>query len=236
MYRRAIILAGGLGTRLSPYTIVLPKPLMPVGEYPVLEIVVRQLAYYKFKHITMAVNHKAELIRAFFGHGDKWNIRIDYSVENLPLSTMGPLKLIKDLPENFLVMNGDILTDLDYGKFYEEHLRRGKIFTISSSVRKQVSEYGILELNKKNFLTGFREKPVAQYDVSMGIYAASKRVLRYIPQGRPYGFDDLMLGLLRSKEKVIVKRHPGYWLDIGRPDDYSQAVEEFDRFKEKFIK
>lgn len=236
MYKRAVILAGGLGARLSPYTIVLPKPLMPVGEYPILEIVVRQLAHHKFGRITIAVNHQVDLIQAFFGNGSKWNVLIDYSIEDRPLSTMGPLKLVNDLPDNFLVMNGDILTDLNYGKFFNEHVKKGSLFTIASSIRREVSEFGVLEVNKRGFLTGFSEKPVKQYQVSMGIYMVNKKILEYLPEDRPYGFDKLMSDLLRSKGKVKVKSYPGYWLDIGRPDDYTRAIEEFDRLKIKLLK
>ncbi len=124
MSRRAVILAGGLGTRLRPYTVVLPKPLMPIGEFPILEVIVRQLARAGFLRITLAVNHQAELVRAFFGDGSKWGVAIDYSLEDQPLGTMGPLKLIGDLPERFLVMNGDILTDLDFRAFHDAR-RRG---------------------------------------------------------------------------------------------------------------
>ena len=117
MYKRAIILAGGRGTRMRPYTVVLPKPLMPLGEYPILEVILRQLVKAGFEHITMAVNHQAEIIKAFFQNGERWGVRIDYSLEKQPLGTMAPLQLIKDLPENFLVMNGDILTNLDFSSF-----------------------------------------------------------------------------------------------------------------------
>ena len=127
MTKRAIILAGGKGARLRPYTVVLPKPLMPVGEYPVLEIIIRQLAFHGFDHITLTVNHQAEIIKAFFGDGSKWNLKIDYSFEDKPLSTMGPLTLINDLPENFLVMNGDVITDLNFSQFYDNHVQKGKI-------------------------------------------------------------------------------------------------------------
>ena len=140
--KRAVILAGGKGTRLRPYTVVLPKPLMPIGEYPILEVVVRQLAKANFSHITIAVNHQAELIRAFFGDGARWGIKIDYSQENEPLGTMGPLKIIPDLPEHFLIMNGDILTDLDFGKFYDDHTKKEAIFTISAHQRIQKVDYG----------------------------------------------------------------------------------------------
>ena len=228
MSDRAVILAGGQGTRLRPYTVVLPKPLMPVCEYPVLEVVVRQLARHRFRHITMAVNHQAELIRAFFGDGDKWNLRIDYSLESQPLSTMGPLRLIPDLPEHFLVMNGDVLTDLDFREFLAGHIRAGRAFTIAASRRVQVIDYGVLEVDGAGLLRGFHEKPSSTYLVSMGIYAVSRRALEFIPEGRRYGFDDLMRDMLAAGEPVHVQEHPGYWRDIGRPDDYMQAIEEFE--------
>jgi NDP-mannose synthase len=232
---RAIILAGGKGTRLKPYTVVLPKPLMPIGEYPILEVIIRQLVHYGFKHITMAVNHQAEIIQAFFGNGEKWGIKIDYSLEDKPLSTMGPLKLIRDLPEDFLVMNGDILTDLNYKQLFEYHVLNKNIFTISACLRELRTEYGVLEIDVKNQLTGFKEKPVIKYNVSMGIYMVNKKILKYIPQGKAYGFDNLMIDLINSGKPVNVKRYEGYWLDIGRPDDYARAIEEFEKMKPMFI-
>jgi len=168
MNKRAIILAGGKGARLRPYTVVLPKPLMPIGEYPVLEIIIRQLAYHGFGHITLTVNHQAEIIKAFFGDGSKWKIKIDYSFEEKPLSTMGPVKLIKDLPENFLVMNGDVLTDLDLEAFYNEHVAQNNVFTISAYTRDQKVDYGVLELGADNKLVDFEEKPTTRYYVIIG--------------------------------------------------------------------
>ncbi len=235
MSKRAIILAGGKGTRLKPYTVVLPKPLMPIGEYPILEVVIRQLIQNGFDHITLAVNHQADIIKAFFGDGEKWKIKIDYSIESMALSTMGPLKIISDLPENFLVMNGDLLTDLNYSRFLSDHVKSKNIFTISSYQRSQISDYGVLELNAENILTGFKEKPIVNYDVSMGIYAVNRNVLDFIPQNKSFGFDHLMLALLEQKEKVSVKKHNGYWLDIGRPDDYEKAIDEFERSKSIFL-
>jgi len=234
--KRAVILAGGKGTRLRPYTVVLPKPLMPIGEYPILEVIIRQLKQHGFSHITMAVNHQAEIIKAFFGDGSKWDIKIDYSLEEKALSTMAPLKLINDLPDNFLVMNGDILTDLNYKEFYESHVKNNNIFTISAYQREVKSEFGVLELDNQNTLVGFKEKPIQKYDVSMGIYMVSKRAVEYIPENTFYGFDHLMLDLMKNKEEAKVEKFNGYWLDIGRPDDYAQAIEEFDSMKEKFIK
>lgn len=235
MTKRAVILAGGKGTRLRPYTVVLPKPLMPIGEYPILEVVVRQLARHGFDHITMAVNHQAELIKTFFGDGAKWGVLIDYSLEDQPLGTMGPLRLISDLPEHFLVMNGDILTDLAFSVFYKQHVDGNHLFTISSHRREQLIDYGVLEIDEEKNLIGFSEKPKTTHEVSMGIYMLSREILRFIPDGIPYGFDNLMLDLIAAKHSVAVKSYDGYWLDIGRPDDYMQAIEHFESMKERFI-
>ena len=232
--KRAVILAGGKGTRLRPYTTVLPKPLMPIGEYPILEVVVRQLIKNGFSHITMAVNHQADLIRAFFGDGQKWNVKIDYSQENEPLGTMGPLTLISDLPDHFLIMNGDVLTDLNFRKFYDEHVASENIFSISAFERVQRVDYGVLCSDRDGQLIGFTEKPNNTYLVSMGIYMASQRVLDFIPESF-FGFDTLMLDLISKHEQVAIKNHNGYWLDIGRPDDYMQAIEEFDGLKHKLL-
>lgn len=233
--KRAVILAGGKGTRLRPYTVVLPKPLMPVGEYPILEVIIRQLAHFGFNHITITVNHQADLIKSFFGDGSKWNIKIDYSLEDKPLSTMGPLSLIKDLPDNFLVMNGDILTDLDYGLFYENHVKKNALFTISSSRREQINLYGVLEKNESGELTNFIEKPKHSFLVSMGIYMLNQEVLSFIPKNESFGFDTLMLRFLDLKKKVQIEEFSGHWLDIGRPDDYMQAIEEFEQMKSVFL-
>ena len=235
MSRRAVVLAGGMGTRLRPYTVVLPKPLMPIGEYPILEVIIRQLAHYDFEHVTLAVNHQAELIRAFFQDGSKWNIRVDYSMESAPLSTIAPLKLVSDLPENFLLMNGDVLTDLDFARLFREHVDGHHLFTISAAQRKQLVDYGVLRCNGQGQLIGFEEKPTLNYLVSMGIYVVSKSVLDHIPENRAYGFDNLMTDLLLRGERVSVKPYGGYWLDIGRPDDYMTAIDEFAKRKSQFI-
>jgi len=234
--KRAVILAGGKGTRLRPYTVVLPKPLMPIGDYPILEVIIRQLVQNGFNRITMAVNHQADLIKTFFGDGSKWDIKIDYSLEEKALSTMAPLKLINDLPDNFLVMNGDILTDLNYKEFYESHVKNNNIFTISAYQREVKSEFGVLELDNQNTLVGFKEKPIQKYDVSMGIYMVSKRAVEYIPENTFYGFDHLMVDLMNDNQEPKVKRFDGYWLDIGRPDDYEIAINIFEKEKERFLK
>ena len=234
MIKHAVILAGGKGSRLRPYTIVLPKPLMPIGDYPILEVIVRQLVLQGFTHITLAVNHQAELIKAFFGDGSKWGISIEYSLEDHPLGTMGPLKLINNLPDHFLVMNGDILTDIVFAEFFDNHVQSGAIYTISSHLREEMIDYGVLQTSN-GFLTGFKEKPKNTYEVSMGIYMLSKKVLDFIPNNTPYGFDQLMLALLAKNEPVAVNTFTGLWLDIGRPDDYVEAIEQFDQLKDKIL-
>lgn len=236
MTKRAVILAGGKGTRLRPYTVALPKPLMPIGEFPILEVIIRQLAQHGFDHITMAVNHQAEIIRAFFQNGERWGIKIDYSLEDKPLSTMAPLRLIHDLPENFLVMNGDILTDLSYSDLFDEHVGQGNIFTISSHVREQMIDYGVLEVDACGQLSGFIEKPKTKYMVSMGVYVTSRHILDFIPEGQSYGFDNLMLDLIAAKQPASVREFTGYWLDIGRPDDYVAAIEVFEKSQSIFLK
>lgn len=229
MNKHAVILVGGKGTRLMPYTVSLPKPLMPIGEHPILEIVIRQLVTAGFGKLTMAVNHQADIIKAFFQDGSKWGVKIEYSLEDKPLSTMGPLKLIDDLPENFLVLNGDVLTDMDFSSFLEDHAANAQMFTISASSRNDKVDYGVLRINEDGMLTAFEEKPVHSYLVSMGIYALNKAVLDYIPEGIPFGFDNLMHKLLELKQPVKVVPYNGYWLDIGRPDDYARAIDDCDK-------
>jgi NDP-sugar pyrophosphorylase family protein len=227
---RAVILAGGRGTRLRPYTISLPKPLMPIVDKPILEIIICQLAAHGINHITLAVNYQAEILRAYFADGSKWKVRIDYSLESEPLGTMGPLKLIPDLPDVFLVLNGDVLTDLNYAEFVCSHKKEGALFTISAAARVQKIDFGVLEVGEDQLLRGFHEKPSIPYLVSMGIYCLNRRALDWIPQGRPFGFDHLVLELLARGQPIRVVTHPGYWLDIGRPDDYDKAVDDWPSF------
>jgi NDP-sugar pyrophosphorylase family protein len=235
MSKRAVILAGGKGSRLRPYTVVLPKPLMPIGDYPILEVIIKQLKYYGFDHITLAVNHQADLLKSYFSSGEKWSVKIDYSLETTPLGTMAPLKMIHDLPDNFLVMNGDVLTDLNFNSFYEKHSNSNALFTISSKERVNLIDFGVLEMNDENTLTGFIEKPNNAYRVSMGVYALNKKVMDFIPGDQYFGFDSLMYKLLEAKETVKIHSHPGYWLDIGRPDDYMEAIEKFETDKSLFL-
>ena len=235
MSKRAVILAGGTGTRLRPYTVVLPKPLMPIGEYPILEVIIRQLVRQGFTHVTLAVNHQANILKAFFEDGNKWGISIDYSLERKPISTIAPLSLIPDLPENFLLMNGDVLTDFDHAGFLERHVAGDRLFTIAAARRWQQIDYGVLRIDSSHRLTGFSEKPQTEHLVSMGVYAVNRRILQFVPTETKYGFDDLMKDLLGKDEPVAVEPYEGYWLDIGRPDDYMRAIEEFEQRKLQFL-
>jgi NDP-sugar pyrophosphorylase family protein len=208
---------------------------MPIGQYPILEVVVRQLARHGFRQVTMAVNHQADLIKAFFGDGARWGLEIDYSLESMPLSTIGPLKLVKDLPEQFLLMNGDVLTDLNYREFCDAHVSAGRLFTIAAATRTHAIDYGVLEVDGENQLCRFHEKPSHRYLVSMGVYVVDRSLLLRVPPGVKYGFDDLMRDMLARGESVHVEPYGGYWLDIGRPDDYERAIDEFEQHRRELL-
>jgi NDP-sugar pyrophosphorylase family protein len=221
---RAIILAGGQGKRLLPYTTLVPKPLMPIGgQKAILEIILEQLSSHGFEKVTLAVNHFAHLIQAYFGDGSKFGVEVEYLFEDNPLGTMGPLRNVPDLPDDFLVMNGDILTDLDFGGFLRAHVALKNVFSISSYKRVQEVDFGVLEANDEGVLCGFKEKPKIEFEVSMGVYAMNKVALEVIPNDGPFGFDDLVLTFLRQKKDIRVVTHSGSWLDIGRPEDYDLA-------------
>ncbi len=226
MSKRAVILAGGKGTRLKPYTMTLPKPLVPLGDKPILELILLQLKSHGFNHVTITVNHMAEIIKAFFGDGTKWGIKIDYTMEDKALSTMGPLTLVEDLPKNFLVMNGDVLTDLNFSEFYDNHVNTESVFTIASHRRSERIDYGLLHHNDSGKLVKFEEKPSYEFLVSMGVYMVNKEVMEYIPKDTFFGFDHLMYKLLEVNNPATVYEYGGFWLDIGRPSDYELATQK----------
>ncbi len=227
----AVILAGGKGSRLLPHTAEIPKPLVPVGEKPIIEILLGQLRKAGVTRVHLAVNHLAHLIRAALGTGGNHGLEIVYSIEDKPLSTVGPIKLLSDLPEHFIVANGDILSDIDIRKLYDSHVESGAELTVATYKREEKIDYGVLETNEHDVVTGFSEKPSYHFVVSMGIYVFSRSVLDVVPDGHPYGFDELVLELLRQKRKVVSHPYDGYWLDIGRPADYAQAQEDIERIK-----
>ena len=232
---QAIILAGGKGRRLLPYTTVLPKPLMPIGDYSILEVILRQLKHAGFNNITISTGYLHELIYAYITSNKSLDMKISYAHEEKPLGTIGPLRLIKNLKDHFLVMNGDILTDLDYTALIAAHKKKKAIATVATYQRDTHIDFGVLDKDNKNRITGFREKPTYHFDVSMGVYVFSKKILDYVPENEPFGFDQLMYTLTDSKAPVFSYPHDGYWLDIGRPDDYARSVMEFEKYKDRFL-
>jgi len=226
---KAVILAGGKGTRLKPYTTVFPKPLMPIGDKPILEIVVRQLKSQSFDEILMAVGHLAELIMTFFNDGSKYGIRIKYVREDQPLGTAGPLALMKDeLKETFLMMNGDVLTTLDFSNLANYHKTEGAIATIALKKRTVKIDFGVPEMDVDNNILGYTEKPEIEYLVSMGVYVFEPRVFDYIKQNEYLDFPDLIKKLISGGETVKGYIYDGHWLDIGRPEDYDRANREIE--------
>ncbi|GAA5003122.1 nucleotidyltransferase family protein [Kitasatospora paranensis] len=224
----AVILAGGKGVRLRPYTTALPKPLVPIGDqHAILEIVMRQLAASGFESVTLAIGHLGHIIRAYVGNGSRWGLRVGYATEDSPLGTMGPLLNIQDrLPDHFLVMNGDILTDLDFAAVLRHHQDSGAPLTIATYGREVKIDFGVLT-SEEGSITGFEEKPSIGYRVSMGVYGVSRKALAAYTPGQPLGFDELVLDLLAAQTPPSAYEFDGYWLDIGRPDDYDRANAEF---------
>jgi NDP-sugar pyrophosphorylase family protein len=221
---RAVVLAGGKGARLRPYTTLLPKPLVPIGDRPILEFVLQGLRAAGFDRVTLSVGHLAQLIQAYFGDGSKWGLQLDYSVEPRPLSTIGPLALIDDLGEDFLVMNGDVLTDLPIARLFRAHRRGGADLTVATQRREEKIDYGVLSYESLSHrIRKFTEKPSIPYDVSMGIYILNRRCLRYVEPGKPLGFDHLIETLLARRRPVLAYPYRGRWLDVGRPEDYELA-------------
>ena len=234
---RVLILAGGMGTRLRPYTVVLPKPLVPIGDRPVLEIIVRQLHRDGFRRITVVTGYLAELIEAFFGDGSAYDVEIDYFREHEPLGTVGALALIDGLDQDFLVMNGDTLTDMSYSALLADHLASGSCATIATTRREVKIDLGVLRFDSddRDRLTGYDEKPVIEYDASMGVYCFSPRVLSSIEPNVRLDFPDLVLRLVAEGEMVRAWRSNDYWLDIGRHEDYEAAQAEFEENRSRLI-
>jgi NDP-sugar pyrophosphorylase family protein len=232
---QAIILAGGKGRRLMPYTTVLPKPLMPIGDYSILEVILRQLKHAGFSKITICTGYLHELIHAYLNSNKTLGLKVSYTHEDTPLGTIGPLRLIEDLDDTFLVMNGDILTDINYTALIDAHRSKNAVATVATYQRDVHIDFGVLEKNTANRIIAFREKPTYHFDVSMGIYVFSKRILDLVPENTSFGFDQLMYALTEAKAPVFSYPHSGYWLDIGRPDDYARSIEEFERYKDRFL-
>jgi NDP-mannose synthase len=221
-----VVLAGGTGTRLRPYTTVLPKPLMPVGDMPVLEILLRRLSAAGFERVNLAVGHLAELIEAYFGDGSRFGVELVYWREDNPLGTAGPIARIALGGGGVLVMNGDLLTTLDFAGLLDDHRASGATATIAVLAREVPIDFGIVHL-EGDTVSSFEEKPVLSYNISMGVYVFEQRVVELIPGTQRYDFPDLLQAVLDRGWQVHAHRSSDFWLDIGRPDDYELAVEKF---------
>lgn len=224
----AFLLAGGKGVRLRPYTTALPKPLVPIGDrYAILEILLRQLSAQGFTSVTISIGYLGQLIRAYVGDGSQWGLQVDYATEDQPLGTMGPVVASLDrMPEHFLVMNGDVLTDLPFAQLLGDHVRSGAPLTVATYTRQVKIDFGVLR-SESDVVVAFEEKPSLQYAVSMGVYGLSAATLARYEPGRPFGFDDLVLDLIRRGDPPHTHPFNGFWLDIGRPDDYDRANNDF---------
>jgi len=233
---KAIILAGGKGTRLAPYTTVFPKPLMPIDGMPILEVIVRQLAHFQIRDIILTVSHQSEaLLAAYFGDGRQYGVRMNYSREEAPLGTAGPLSILSDLPDTFLVMNGDILTSVDYRRLIRFHRQRGGMVTIAMNRKEIQLEFGVMDFDRGHRLRKYTEKPTFSYSVSMGIYVFEKEVMKWIPRGRYLDFPQLIQKLIRRREKVVCFPSNDFWLDIGRHEDYEEAQTKFAEMRKKLL-
>jgi NDP-sugar pyrophosphorylase family protein len=233
---RAIILAGGRGTRLAPYTTIFPKPLMPIGEIPIIEIIIRQLRHFGFKRATLAVGYLSELLRAYIENNHKRfaAIDVDYIYEDEPTGTAGSLANISGLDDTFLVMNGDVLTTLDYTALIDHHRKSNAALTIATYRKPVKIDLGVIETNGSGYVCGYHEKPELDYFVSMGIYIYEPSVLRFVPRGQYLDFPDLVKRLLDAGELVSTYKCEGYWLDIGRPEDFQLAADQFASHRGEF--
>lgn len=225
---QAVILAGGKGTRLRPLTTALPKPLVPIGERPIIEVVLRQLKRRGFKDVVVSVGHLAELIEAYCGDGRRWGLRVRYAREAKPLSTAGALRGVKGLAPHFLTINGDILTTLDFKALFDAHRKAGADATVAVCERSTTVSFGVVELGKDSLITGWNEKPTLRYQVSMGVNVFSRASLKLLKPGQPLGIPEFLTRIREDGGRVLGYKTKAEWLDIGRPEDYEVAQALFD--------
>jgi len=228
---QAVILSGGKGTRLLPFTKVFPKPLVPLGERPILDTILRQLKHFGFTRVTLAVGYMADMIQTYIGSGERYGINIQYVLEDKPLGTVGPLAQIPDLDQTFLVMNGDVITNINYKDIFNYHKSSFAITTIGAYQKKFKIDLGIIQSNGDNVIVDYIEKPYQDLQVSMGVYVFHKEVLKYIEPQKNMDFPDLVKKLLSNGQVVMSYPFDGYWLDIGNHSDYEKAIIEFESMK-----
>jgi NDP-sugar pyrophosphorylase family protein len=227
---QAVLVAGGKGKRLQPYTLTIPKPLIPIGSEPIMEVIIRQLIKYGFSKIHVCIGYMGELIQSYFGDGSKYKVAITYSSETKPLGTVGPIALVESLDEHFIVMNGDTLCDIDYGSFLKQHSISGCPLTIATYAKKVKIELGVMEFDPSKKLKAYIEKPTLQYNVSTGIYAMSRDILPLIPKNEYFDFPTLVKLLLEKKIGVQTIEHKGIWHDLGSIESFESAIEDYNRF------
>lgn len=232
---KAVILAGGKGTRLAPYTTVFPKPLMPVGDMPILEITIRQLKSHGITEIVLCVGHMASLMQAYFGNGERLGVSISYSFEDQPLGTAGPLSLVPGLDSTFIVTNGDLLTTIDYSKMVRFHRGHGGPGTIGLADKDVKIDLGVIKTGTNGAVTDYIEKPVINYKVSMGIYVFEPAALTHIPHNSRFDLPDLVKALMKAGTPPAGFDSKCRWLDIGRVDDYAVATETFERDRALYL-
>jgi NDP-sugar pyrophosphorylase family protein len=232
---KAVILAGGRGTRLRPFTVVLPKPLVPLGDRPVLEILLRRLAGFGFREVVVSTGHLAELIMAVCGDGSRFGVGISYCREEEPLGTAGPLARIPGLSDPTIVLNGDLLTTLSLSNIVAHHAREAADVTIGTYRRQVKIDFGVVETDADGRFVGFREKPVHEMDVSMGVNVLSGRAIGMIRPGERLDMPELILRVRDAGGRVVCYREDCHWLDIGRMEDYATAQEEFARNESRYL-
>ena len=235
---KAVILAGGKGTRLRPFTASFPKPLVPLGDTPVVEILIRRLIDFGITDITMTLGHLAELTKAYFAHRQQLSsqLNLQFIVEETPTGTAGSISMVPGHDSTFLVMNGDLLTDLDFHALVDFHREHNAVITIATRRREVKIDLGVLEFDDQNRIFAYHEKPERTYDVSMGVYVYEPEALRYIEPGQRLDFPDLVLKLIAADKRVCAFPTNCQWLDIGRPDDYARAQELFEEDRDSFIR
>lgn len=232
---QAVILAGGAGSRLRPYTTVLPKPLMPVGEWPIAEIIVRQFKHYGIERLVISTGHLAGLIESYFGDGKRWGVDISYVHETNPLGTAGAIRLVKNLADDFLLINGDVLTDMNFRELLQFHKKQRSAATIAVKERVVKTDFGVIMMGPDQKLEDYIEKPEHRSFVSMGINVMKKKCQDYIKKNESIGIPELMLRLKASGEAVHCYPTKKQWLDLGRPDDLEAAQETFHKLRKRFL-
>ncbi|MSQ81763.1 MAG: nucleotidyltransferase family protein [Myxococcales bacterium] len=225
----AVMLAGGLGSRLAPLTAVIPKPLVPIDNEAIAEILLRQLAHHGVQRVLVSIGYLGHLIQAVLGDGARYGLQVLYQREELPLGTVGPLWLVEPLlPDNFLVLNGDVLSDIDFAALLAAHQATDRTLTVATFPKQVRVDLGVLQTGPDGCVNAFVEKPAYDFEVSMGVYAMNKRVLQYFAPHAAFGFDQLVLAMLAKGDPVgTFNWGHGRWLDIGRPSDYAVAQERF---------